>query len=368
MRLFLFPILACVAIATGADTTTIPEIEGPKAKYQKALADIRAKRDREAGPINKTYADSLAKLHKQLTGEGDDAGALAVKTEQERFAKGLEPTDAEIRKMTGLLRIMRTAYEKERDLPYSTAAKDEKIAHDAWASGLTALAERLAKSGQPEKAAIARAELAKFQSQPPAPVAPIAVPINPLPAPTAPPVTQATTSGPKIDASLASQIKDAIAAKSITKTEASGKKGGSSETPSDGALLIGLNITEFGWRGKSLKSVQPIFLGRDGKFNGKVRGNPTKNIITIEAKEGYAVGGLNTYSHDRIAALQVVFMKINPQTGKLDPRAESRYTSPWYGKQLEGPFTRLGGNGRMAIGVHGGMGADADTIGLVMMP
>lgn len=368
MRLFLLPIIACVAIATAADTTTIPEIEGPKARYQQALTDIRAKRDREAAPTNKTYAESLAKLYKQLDAEGEAAGALAVKTEQERFAKGVEPTDAEQRKMTGLLRALRTAYEKERDRPYSTAAKDEEVAHRAWASGLTALAERLAKLGQHEKAAIARAELAKLSSLPPEPVAPAAVPPTPLPVPTAPPVAQTTTQAPRLHALLANKIKDAIAGKSTMKTALSGKREGTSETPPDGALLIGLNITEFGWRGKSVKTVEPIFLGRDGVFHGKARGKPTNNVIRIEAKEGYAIGGLNTYAHDRIAAIQVVFMKIIPLTGKLDPRAESRYTSPWYGTQGDGPATRLGGDGRLAIGVHGGMGADTDTIGLVMMP
>ena len=367
MRLSLFPIFASIVMAVAADVSTIPEIEGPRARYQQSLAEIRAKRDREAAPANKTYAESLARLYKQLADEGEAAAALAVQAEQERFAKGIEPTDVEQRKMTGLLRALRTAYEKERDRAYSTAAKDEEIAHRAWATGLTALAERLTKAGQPEKAAIARAELAKLAPLAPAPVAPVAVPPKPAPVASVP-VARPPTHGTRLDATLAVKIKAAIAANSITKTELSGKREGPSETPQDGALLIGFDITEFNWRGTNVKTVQPIFLGRDGVFNGQLRGKPKKEVIHIQAKEGYAVGELNTYTNDRIAALQVVFMKINPLTGKLDPRAESRYLSPWCGTQGDGPATKLGGDGRMVIGIHGAFGVDAPPIGLVMMP
>ena len=368
MRLSLIPIFACVAIAVGANTTPLPEIEAARTRYHQTLADIRAKRDREAAPTNKTYANNLARLHQQLEGEGETAVALAVKTELERFAKGIEPTVDEQRKMTGLLRALRTAYEKERDRPYSAAAKDEEVAHTAWTTGLTALAERFTKAGQPEKAAIAQAELTKLPPVAPPPIAPVAVLLKPSPIPTAPRVVQPAAQGVRLDASLANRIKAAIEGKSFAKTGLSGKREGSSEIPADGALLIGLDITEFNWRGKNVKTVQPIFLGRDGVFHGKSRGKPNKKVIHIEAKEGYAVGGLNTYANDRIAGIQVVFMKIIPLTGKLDPRVECRYASPWHGTQGDGPATVLGGDGRMVIGVHGGMGADADTIGLVMMP
>jgi hypothetical protein len=350
-------LLANFALALVADgeAQTIPEIEGPRAAYNQALTKIRADRDKLAAPANRTYAVKLEELHKKLTDEGEAAAALAVKAEQERFAKATEPTGEERRKMTGLLLALRVAYEKERAPAYMPANKLEAQAHEAWAAGLAQLQDRFTRFNQHAKAAVVKAERDKLLAAAAAAKAAASAPILP-----------ATPAQTPLDPRLADQIKAAIAQKTPTQTETSGKRKGSSNVPEDGALLVGFELSEFSWRGKSVKSLDPIFLTREGVFRGAIRGKHSNRRTVVEAHPGYAVGGLHVYSHDRVGGLQLVFMKIDTATGKLDP--QSSYTSPWYGTQGEGEPIRLGCDGKLVIGVHGASGADVDTIGLVQMP
>jgi hypothetical protein len=340
-------------ISAEISAQTIPEIEGPRTAYQNALAKIRSDRDKLAAPANRMYATKLQELHAKLTAEGETDAVTAVRAEQERFAKGIEPTGEERRKMTGLLLALRVAYEKERAPAYIPANKLEAQAHEAWATGLAQLQDQMTRYNLHAKAAIVKAERDKLAAAAAAAKAALSAPIG-------------AATPPKLEARLADQIKAAIAQKSPVPTETSGNKKGASNVPEDGAVLVGFELSEFAWRGKSVKSLDPIFLTREGIFRGELRGKHSRNRSVVEARPGFAVGGLHVYSHDRIGGLQIVFMKLDPTTGKLDP--QSSYTSPWYGTQGEGAPIRLGGDGRLVIGVHGASGSDADTIGLVQMP
>src|SRR4051812_43012943 len=100
--------LALTLLVRGA--TTVPELEAGRAKYLEALANIRAQRDREAAPFTKTYGENLQKLHDKFIGEGKGDEAAAVREEQDRVARGAEPTNEERRKMQGLLLASRVAY------------------------------------------------------------------------------------------------------------------------------------------------------------------------------------------------------------------------------------------------------------------
>jgi hypothetical protein len=330
--------------------TTVPELEAGRAKYQEALANIRVQRDREAAPFTKTYGQNLQKLYDKFIGEGEGEAAAAVKEEQERVARGAEPTNEERRKMQGLLLASRVAYEKARGMSYIAASQLEVQAHASWSAGLAQLKAFFAKQGQAEKAAVVQAELDK-----------LAKPVVP--------VIPATPAGPKLDDHLADKIKAAIAAGTTALTPASREKEAKdkpTEVPGEGAVLIGFELSEFAWRGKSVKCLEPIYLGRDGVFHGMSRGKHSRDRQTVQAADGFAVAGVNVQSHDRIGAFQVVFMKLNPATGTLDPA--TAYASKWYGKQIDGDPVKLGGDGKLVVGVHGAKGADTDTIGLVQLP
>jgi hypothetical protein len=153
----------CSVSSAIAQVATIPEIEGPRAKYQEALAKIRVERDLQAADANRTYAARLQDLHKQLTGEGEALAAAAVQLEIDRGLKGVEPTNEERRKMTGLLLALRVAYEKARGPAYMKAAKEEGDAHAAWEAGLAQLEAYLTRMGQTAKVAVAKAERARIE-------------------------------------------------------------------------------------------------------------------------------------------------------------------------------------------------------------
>jgi len=163
MRFFLQLICLYSVGSAVAQLATIPEIEGPRGKYNQALAAIQAERDQQAAEANRTYAARLQDLLKQLTGEGETQAAVAVQIEINRIAKGVEPTNLERRKMTGLLLALRVAYEKARGPAYMAAAKAEAEAHASWEAGLGQLEAYLIKMKQPEKAAVAKAERLKIE-------------------------------------------------------------------------------------------------------------------------------------------------------------------------------------------------------------
>ena len=353
-RLSLFAACAVATISFAADPVAIPEIEGPRAAYHQALAKIRAERDQKAAEANRAYATRLQELHKKLTDEGETQAVEAVKAEIDRVAKGAEPSNEERRKMTGLLLATRVLYEKNRGPAYMAAARSEAQAHEAWARGLAQLEDHLTKQRQFAKVAVVKAERAKTDQ---AKAAAEAASIAPSPA---------AAAEPKLDPALAAKIKAAIQAKTITNTPTAGRKAGDANVPEDGAVLVGFELSEFSWRGKSVKSLDPIFLTPEGAFRGEMRGKHSKNRTVAQAPDGYAVGALNVYTHDRIAGLQLIFMKLDAATGRLDPK--SRFETKWFGSKGDGEPTQLGGDGRLVVGVHGARGADADSIGLVQMP
>jgi hypothetical protein len=364
IRLLIFPLFASALTAIAADVNTIPEIEAGRTAYHQALAKIRAERDQQTAGSKQTYTKRVQDLQKKLAEEGDTKGADAAQEEADRLARGVEPTNEERRKMIGLLLALRVAYEKDRGPVYIAAAKREAQAHAAWDTGLGQLEAHLTKLRQLNKVAVVKAERARVDAAKAEAIAAA----NPPPidgAPTTPPPSPGAASGQTLDAGLAEKIKAAIAQKKTSMTATSGTRRGSSNVPDDGALLIGFEVSEFGWRGKSVKALDPIFLTNQGVFRGEMRGKHSKERTVVQAPAGYAVGALNVYSHDRIGGMQIIFMKIDSATGKLDP--QSKYESKWFGTKGEGDPKQLGGDGRLVIGVHGATGADADTIGLVQM-
>ncbi len=71
----------------------------------------------------------------------------------------------------------------------------------------------------------------------------------------------------------------------------------------------------------------------------------------------------------RLGGFQIVFMKIDARTGRLDPAPANSYKSRWFGARPKGKDAKeLAGDGRPVIGVYGKSGADADSLGLITMP
>lgn len=194
------------------------------------------------------------------------------------------------------------------------------------------------------------------------------------------PATPATTLRPMIIATdpnrlsepLAARIAKAIADGTCTPTESSREPGGATETPKEGAVLMGFEFLLDQTAGKAdVRSLRPVYLATKGTIKGEDRGVLAKVSGRVVARPGYAVAGLVTWQPDfgRIGGIQVIFGKLDQNTGKLDLTPQNSYESKWLGtKPRNEPTKKLGGDGRLPVGVFGRRGSDADTIGLIQLP
>lgn len=148
-----------------------------------------------------------------------------------------------------------------------------------------------------------------------------------------------------------------------TRTLASGVKqdtklaGGNEGWPfrhEDQQPLLGIQYGLGGWDGEqTVGPIQPIF----------DRKNAAKSDDLLLARPGYAVGGLRVDAKRFVNALQIIFMRLEPD-GRLDPA--DRYTSPWIGFPTGRKPKTIGATGDTVIGVHGRHGAILNAVGLVM--
>ena len=79
-----------------------------------------------------------------------------------------------------------------------------------------------------------------------------------------------------------------------------------------------------------------------------MHGGGRGDVLTVRAREGFAVGGVTIKASSRIEGLSVTFMQI--QGTGLNTR--NAYTSDWYGGH-GGVNIRLGGSGNPMVGIAG---------------
>jgi hypothetical protein len=171
---------------------SLPEMEPSRLNYAAAIAKIHASRDQHVASVNRTYADRLSELARQLTGSDETDLARAVHRERARLAKGLDPTPAERRAMTGLLLIQRVTYEKQRSMETMGDDKLESQTDLAWMDALKQWRTYYLKAGQTPKAELVQAEIERLATPKPKGAAPAGVP--PM-APTMPPLAGDSATG-----------------------------------------------------------------------------------------------------------------------------------------------------------------------------
>jgi hypothetical protein len=132
--------------------------------------------------------------------------------------------------------------------------------------------------------------------------------------------------------------------------------------PAEPALLIGFHLTtvSFG-KGPFIKSVQPIYLTGGGRVADATYGQPGSHRITVEAREGYAVGAV--LASQNPDDLKMLFMRVQGAT--LDVR--DAYESPWVCGRGQERATVLTGGGKPVVGIYGRCGANADALGLIIL-
>jgi len=97
----------------------------------------------------------------------------------------------------------------------------------------------------------------------------------------------------------------------------------------DGAVLVGMRVSEGKTFGKSVQAFQPIYQIADAYRLGKWCGKPTDNEKVLLAKPGYVVSRIIPRAGLVIDALQLEFSKA--ENGQLAPTGA--YTSDWVGGQ-----------------------------------
>ncbi len=179
----------------------------------------------------------------------------------------------------------------------------------------------------------------------------------------------ARTNPAMLDEALAQKITTAISTNTMQRLGPVGPQGeGRSDLPKDGAVLVGFEYNTGKWKGDPMvKSMRPLFLTTTGVVSGSGRGNPDQPYKVIKARAGYAVSGLIVNpGKERLGGFQMVFSRMQKRPiGSSEPDS---YKSEWVAGEIRKGMVVLGEEGRLAIGIFGGSGADVGSIGLIVAP
>ncbi len=134
-------------------------------------------------------------------------------------------------------------------------------------------------------------------------------------------------------------------------TDRVGGKGGGEfiDVPDPQRAVVGFEVTvdDLG-ASRIIKSVQAIFETPQGRVMGQPFGNPSKENLRMEAKPEYAVGAIEARGGDRVDGFRAIFMRRKGT--QLDPT--DQYRSRWIGGRGGSADIKLGGDGRLVIGVQ----------------
>lgn len=137
-------------------------------------------------------------------------------------------------------------------------------------------------------------------------------------------------------------------------------------TPEEG-YLVGFDVG-YGYATNSNNDIviaaRPIFrVGEKNKF-GELHGTDIRRSVREFAKPGYAVGALTAHAGLELDGFYLTYMKVVGD--QLDPN--DAYNSPWLGGPRGMPQPKLGGDGRLVVGVIGKTDKDLKAIGLQLAP
>jgi hypothetical protein len=140
------------------------------------------------------------------------------------------------------------------------------------------------------------------------------------------------------------------------------------ETGGQGAFLIGFDVK---LRGTEIAFLHPIYwtpAGRAMAVSGIGWPKDAQARPIVEAKDGYAIGGIMVWAN-RVGGLQLVrgirilFLRRRGQV----LNQEDSYWSEWIGSSGRGQEVMLGGDGKPIIGIHGRAGGAIDSLGVIQL-
>jgi hypothetical protein len=166
-------------------------------------------------------------------------------------------------------------------------------------------------------------------------------------------------------ARAAVSIRAAVEADKLATTDIAAKSDGAwRDVCQEGGYLAGFKVGRGTWFQFSvLGSLQPIFATMHGTRPGERRGGSGGQEVV--ARDGYAVGGLYVRSGEVVNAIQIIFMRINPDGLTLNP--QDFYVTDWLGGEGGGKGREISARGRLVVGVTGKTGDVVEGIGLVYL-
>jgi hypothetical protein len=165
-----------------------------------------------------------------------------------------------------------------------------------------------------------------------------------------------------------------ILATELFRSQAVGGNGGEPFEHREGenALLSGFVVkTRFEGNRTEIAYLQPIYWTPKGrKMYGSAAGRAkdTRSVPDVEAKEGYAIGGImilcDPAGFKNVRGLRIQFMRrIDART--LDQK--DSYWTEWIGLNGEGRGQMLAGDGKPIAGIHGRAGGGIDCLGVIQV-
>src|SRR4029079_19440024 len=123
------------------------------------------------------------------------------------------------------------------------------------------------------------------------------------------------------------------------------------DTAPAGGFLIGFRYSTKTYANTHLVMdyLQPIYLTPAGEKLGTGYGKAPAKPLIVQAKPGYAVGGMRIRGGGVLEGYRLVFMRIR---GKL-LNPTDKYDSPWLGRESRAADYPLIGDSRPIIGIHG---------------
>jgi hypothetical protein len=343
----------------------LSEIDLLREPYRKSLAAVQAAKQERGAPATRAYLDALTRLEPQFA---NNPAAELLREERARVTEGRPLLEADRRKLPASVAESRKRYEADYTRLAGPFLQQEQQLTRQYVAALDTLQRRFMAQNQVAKAglvgterdaAMTAAQEAGLSSKPE----------GPSPADSTIGTASARAHG-ALDAGVAGKVRTAVAGKAFSRIENSSDKNlakeGSADVPEEGGVLVGFEFFETKRDGSSwIRSLRPYFLTAAGVVPGKDRGKMERVTDKVMARPGYGVAGL--LATDAKAGLQVIFMKINPTTGRFATDASSTYKSQWYGTKGREKPKQVGGDGRLVIGVYGKTGSDCDDLGFVVL-
>lgn len=133
----------------------------------------------------------------------------------------------------------------------------------------------------------------------------------------------------------------------------------------EGGLLVGFEIgTSNVFNRDMIRSIKPIFRVGEKETVGMQHGTDVKNVVTVKAKPGYAVGTIAAKHGLGFDGMSITFMKVTTD-GKLDPK--DSYESDFVGTDEKKNPTKINNVGGVPVIGIVGKSNDKDMTGMGLL-